>query len=818
MASLSYTIQRISDIIPVNQAIMPYPEQVVLTLIYDSRKLANPANGLFFALQGRRDGHEFIRSAYLGGVRNFIIANTDIDLREYHDANFLYVDDTLRALQQLAEYHRSQFSFPVIGITGSNGKTIVKEWLFQLLSPDRAVYRSPKSYNSQLGVALALWQLDSSYDLAIIEAGISQVGEMDHLREMIKPDIAILTNIGAAHDSGFASHAEKADEKLQLLQDAPVAIFSPKYLHGKTVSAQEVFTWGYRDGDDLQILSVEGSAHGHTSIEVRHKQKRQQAIIPYSDAAAVENVLVCWAVLLCLGIDSREIARRLQLLQPLGMRLELKMGVNNTSIIDDSYSNDISSLAIALDFIKQQQQHSQRTLILSDIPGAERGADRIYQQVADLLGESKINRLIAIGTELPKHASKFGFLDFQTYGSTASFLADWHRLVFHNESILVKGARTFQFEQISKLLTVKSHQTLLEINLNALETNLNSYRSILPKDIKLMVMVKAFSYGSGSFEIANLLQFNHVDYLTVAYADEGVELRKAGISLPIMVMSPDASAFDSVVVHRLEPELYSMSILESFIDYLGQKGIREYPVHIKIDTGMHRLGFQIADIPRLLEIISKTDVVHVSSVFSHLVASEAANEDEFTRMQIALFEEITAEIAKSLPYTFLRHLANTAAISRWPSAHFDMVRLGIGLYGAHEFSIGSNTIRQVGTLKTTITQIKKLKAGDSIGYGRGTILNREAQVATVKIGYADGYDRRFGNGVGTMHINGVMVPTLGNICMDMCMLDVTDVDVKEGDEVIVFGDIAALAKRIGTIPYELLTGISQRVKRVYFYE
>lgn len=813
----TYSICQLNDILSSARAILPFPDAQVNTLLYDSRKLSNHEQALFFALKGRRDGHHYIRDAYDGGVRNFVVAGNYEDHTCFPLANFFFVQDTLRALQQLAAFHRKQFDIPVIGITGSNGKTIVKEWLYQLLSPEYTIHRSPKSYNSQLGVALSLWQLEDIHDMAIIEAGISSAGEMEHLRQMISPDIAILTNVGPVHDDGFASWQQKISEKAMLFEGAEKIVYSPKYTGELSLDGQQAFTWGDEGEVDLKVIQMRSLDRNHNEITAVYREETMRIVIPFTDSAARENAVICWAVLLMLGYGHADIAKRMVALQPMKMRLELKKGINNCSVIDDSYSNDIASLSIALEFLKQQQQHTGQTLILSDIPGVGYDEDKIYGKVARLLKENKINRLITVGPVLQKNREKFSFLFHEAFPDTASFLSSLSPHSFENETILIKGARSFLFERISKALVFKTHETVLEINLNALEYNLNSYKSIIPEDVKLMAMVKAFSYGSGSFEIANLLQFNKVDYLAVAYVDEGVDLRKSGITLPIMVMSPDHTSFEALLTHKLEPEIYGFSILESFTAFLNRHNIKNYPIHVKIDTGMHRLGFQQGDIAELAGKLSATDTVQVSTVFSHLVASGEQAHDDFTLHQLRLFGEVTDTLSRGIGYPFLRHIANTAAIARWPQTHLDMVRLGIGLYGVEEGDC-TRPLQQVGTLKTTITQIRQVMAGDSVGYGRGAVLAKDSTIATVKIGYADGYDRRFGNGVGQMIVNGSMVSTVGNICMDMCMLDVSDTGAQEGDEVIIFGDIAQMAEKIGTIPYEILAGISQRVKRVYFYE
>ncbi|HEY0667926.1 MAG TPA: bifunctional UDP-N-acetylmuramoyl-tripeptide:D-alanyl-D-alanine ligase/alanine racemase [Sphingobacteriaceae bacterium] len=794
------------------------PKATIRTLVTDSRKITDTQQALFFALKGRRDGHLFIDDSYKAGIRNFVISDPEFDRSPYQDANFFLVQDTLRALQDLAGHHRRKFNYPVIGITGSNGKTIVKEWLYQLLAAENNIVRSPKSYNSQVGVPLSVWAMNEENDLAIFEVGISTKGEMDALEKVIKPTIGILTNIGEAHMEGFENIEEKLEEKLKLFKDSDLFIYSPKYTanFAGELPGKDQFTWSYRDKADLEVFDDEVLEDKFQFLRARFDGEDIQCVIPFTDFASIENGIICWASLLAMGYDPEVIDKRLEKLQPVQMRLELKNGINNCSIIDDSYSSDVSSLAIALDFLKQQNQHLRRTLILSDIPGAD---ELVYDTVAPLLENKSVDRLIGVGQRISGFRDKFS-IESYFYDSTEDLLNDISALKLGNETILIKGARSFEFERISQVLTQKVHETVLEINLNALEFNLNYYKTNLKPGVKVMAMVKAFSYGSGSYEIANLLQFNKVDYLAVAYADEGVALRQAGITMPIMVMSPDLLAFDVMIENNLEPEIYSFRILDELEEVLNRKGLKNYPVHIKFDTGMHRLGFIAEETDELLNRISESDTMQIISVFSHLVASDDSRHDDFTRKQLADFESITKKVSSKLDYSVIKHIANTSAISRWQDAQMDMVRLGIGLYGI-ESSNTNSPLQTVTSLKTSISQIRVLQPGETVGYSRMGKLERESRIGTVKIGYADGYRRALGNGVGKMLINGKTVATIGNICMDMCMLDITGINAEEGDEVICFGDkvrVEDIAKVCNTIPYEIITGISQRVKRVYFYE
>ena len=792
----------------------------IRTLLTDSRKLNDPLNALFFALKGRRNGHDFIPDVYKKGVRNFVISDSDFPANNFSDANFFLVKDTLSALQVLAETHRLKFEYPVIGITGSNGKTIVKEWLYQILAPEKNIVRSTKSFNSQLGVPISVWEMGSENDLAIFEAGISKVGEMQNLAEIIHPTIGILTNIGEAHYSGFESIDQKINEKLKLFDSVNLFIYSHKYLSTfkGILPGKNKFTWSFRESADLQVFKIESIENNFSRLHAKYLNKTLEILIPFNDQASIENAVICWATMLALNYDPEIISQRLEKLSPVGMRLELKNGINNCSIIDDSYSLDISSLAIALDFLKQQNQHPRRTLILSDIPGDD--SKLTYDKISNLITDKSVDRLITVGEKIGKYALLFP-CEVQSFKNTAELIENLPFIKFQNETILLKGARTFGFENISRLLTQKVHETVLEINLNALEHNLNYYKTKIGSGTKLMAMVKAFSYGSGSFEIANLLEFNQVDYLAVAYADEGVALKKAGTTLPIMVMSPDSMAFDTIIEHELEPEIYSMRVLNDFVDVLKIKGLSSYPIHIKLDTGMHRLGFMENELDELLLFLNESKLIHVKSVFSHLVASENPEHDLFTKSQISLFTNLSNQISKVLKYPFLRHLANSSGISRWPDAQFEMVRLGIGLYGIDSALTKNSPLQTVTSLKTSISQIKHIPAGDTIGYSREGKMPNGGTIATVKIGYADGYNRKMGNGRGKMLIRGQIVPTIGKICMDMCMIDITGIEADEGDDVIVFNDVIRIediANQIDTIPYEVLTSISQRVKRIYYYE
>ncbi|WP_295121662.1 bifunctional UDP-N-acetylmuramoyl-tripeptide:D-alanyl-D-alanine ligase/alanine racemase [uncultured Chitinophaga sp.] len=832
-----YNAETISKVLKgelLQQTGAPEIEHIVL----DSRKLNFAETSLFIPLvSARRNAHQFIEELYEKGVSNFIISETT-DLQKYPKANVILVKDTLQALHALVAWHRQHFHLPVIGVTGSNGKTIVKEWLYQLLEKDHNIVRSPKSYNSQTGVALSVWQMKADNDLAIFEAGISQPGEMVNLEKLIKPTIGIFTNIGEAHSEGFLNIRQKINEKLVLFMKSDVLIYPKDYLAlnecvlnfhtqvGKreTDKAIQLFAWSRKTDADLRITHCE-KLNNHTRIDALYKEETISISIPFSDEGSIENAINCWALMLYMNIPQTTIQERMERLGNIAMRLELRQGINNSSIINDSYNSDMGSLSIALDFLQQQRQHPNKTVILSDILQSGKSDFSLYEEVAALLEQKGIQQLVGIGRNISREKKIFQQvlgLKSSFYQSTDEFIQEFNPQNFVQETILVKGARVFEFERIGKLLEHKAHQTILEIDLSAVAHNITQYQSLLKPGTKLMGMVKAFSYGSGSFEIANLLQFHGVDYLAVAYADEGVELRRAGITMPIMVMNPEPSTFDAILQWGLEPEIYSMHLLSLFEEEVRAANKLNYPVHIKLDTGMHRLGFEKKDIPELARQLKEHGHFIVKSIFSHLAGSDDPNMDEFTKKQGHLFREMSAELQKSLGYPIIRHIANSAGIHRHADLQFDMVRLGIGMYGIDCSEDMQARLKNVSTLKTTVAQVKHLAPGETVGYGGKWKAEVPSVIATVRIGYADGYSRRLSNGKGQMLIRGKLVPVAGTIAMDMLMLDVTHVpDVKEGDVVIVFGEqlsVQQLATWADTIPYEILTGISQRVKRIYFQE
>lgn len=784
----------------------------VLDISVDSRSLRNTANTLFFALKGNNhNAHDFLNDLYAKGVRYFVVSQ-DVSLPP--DAVVFKVDDTLRALQRFVAFYRKKYTFPVIGITGSNGKTIVKEWLNQLLLPFYNIIKSPKSYNSQVGVPLSVIAINEEHNLGIFEAGISQPNEMDFLEEVIQPTIGILTNIGPAHNEGFSTKEEKLQEKLKLFKNADVLISEKTDLIAlsKPEKAQW-FTWSFNETADVQFKKID------TVLNVKFNNTEFSVDLPFTDLASVENIATCITTLLFLKIDTNYIVEAIPQLQTVQMRLQVKKGMNDCLLIDDSYSSDYQSLKIALDFLEQQKTHQQKTVILSDIFQSGFTPEVLYQKVAQLLNQNHVTRVIGIGNKIGSHLTNVP--QFQSYPDTETFLNDFNLKSFRSETILIKGSRSFQFEKIVAELEEKTHETVLEINLDAISHNLNFYKSKLKPTTKVMVMVKAFGYGNGSYEIAKLLAHHQVSYLGVAFADEGVELRKAGIKIPIVVMNPENSAFSTMIAYNLEPEIYNIEELNTFLQIAENQNLYNYPIHLKLNTGMNRLGFVEKDFDGLINLLKQTNLVEVASIFSHLATSDMPEERDFTLQQIQLFQKWATDIKSQLNINPILHILNTSGIYNFGEYQMDMVRVGIGLYGVGNDTNEDAQLQNVATLKTVVLQINDVEKDATVGYGRRFKAEKKSKIATIAIGYADGIRRSYGNGKGYVLVNNQKAFIAGTVCMDMLMIDVTDVDVKIGDEVIVFGDdlrITEIAKIWETIPYEVMTSISQRVKRIFYKE
>lgn len=818
------TLAQIKDICHPLQCSIADEKVGIQFLAFDSRNVLIPQKTLFFAITtAKNDGHHYIAELWQQGVKNFVITCPVSEFSHFSDANFLQVNNAVTALQQIAAYHRQQFSYPVVGITGSNGKTIVKEWLSQMLAPEFHVVRNPNSYNSQIGVPLSVWQMAPRHNLAIFEAGISQPGEMERLAAVIQPTIGILTNIGAAHNEFFHNNEEKLIEKTKLFKNCQKVIYCSdnplihnyfkqnERFKGKTIS------WGHTEDADYHIDFV-NTTDVHTVVSLNG----QLIDIPFSDAGSIENALHSIVLMLQLNFTLPQINQKLHNLSAVSMRMEMIEGINNSVIINDTYSLDMSSLRIALDFLNAQTQMIRKTVIISDFEQAGNLDTDDYQKINKLLINKGITRLIAVGAGFYAHCAVFDFPEQSFYHNTDELLANLNQEPFHQEIILVKAARSYRFEKVVAALQYKTHQTVMNVNLPAIIHNLSYYRSMLKPETKMVAMVKAQSYGLGDVELINELVYHHVDFLAVAYTDEGIRFRRRSITKPIIVLGAEAHSFEAMIAYNLEPEIFNFHYLEDLANLLTQHtDIKTFNIHIKLDTGMHRLGFDEADLPRLVDFLHQHPQLRIRSIFSHLAAAEDPDEDDFTRGQIALFDKMSSFLISQFDYPILRHILNSAGISRFPEAQYDMVRLGIGLYGFSSVPQDQAHLQNTVTLRTVITQVKTIPANETIGYNRSYKTLKESKIAIIPIGYADGYPRELGNGVGKVFVAGRLVPIVGKICMDMCMIDVTGLEVKEGDEVIVYGDqnpLDKVAASIHRIPYELMTAISKRVQRIYIKE
>lgn len=817
-----YNIEQVSSIIGA-QLVGP-SERIINWLLTDSRSLSFPEATLFFAIHTKRnDGHLYIPELYKRGVRSFVVEYMPENQSDYPDASFLMVQKSLKSLQKLAAACRAEFQIPVIGITGSNGKTIVKEWLNQLLAPDIRIVRSPRSYNSQIGVPLSVWLLNEHSELGIFEAGISEQGEMAALQSIIQPTIGVFTNLGTAHQENFISKEVKCLEKLELFTQAKVLIYnSDSEIVQRCVGQKfknEKLAWSFVNKDCPLFISKVQKGEECTSISYIYHGQEGLFSIPFVTDASVENAIHCLAVCLYLQIPAEVVSKRMALLESVAMRLEVKEAQQGCVLINDSYNSDIQSLDIALDFMNRRpdSKGKQRTLILSDILQTGQSAKQLYLQVAYLLKNRNVTKLIGVGPAISSCCDLFS-CERYFFQTTDDFLKSPLLSQLVNEVVLVKGARQFCFEKITEQMELKVHETILEVNLGALAENINYYRGFMKPETKMVCMVKASGYGTGALEVSKTLQDCGVNYLAVAVADEGVDLRKGGITGEILIMNPEMTSFKTLFEYKLEPEVYSFGLLEALIRAAEKEGVTNFPIHIKLDTGMHRLGFNPKeDIPRLIERLHRQNAVIPRSVFSHFVGSDSPDFDVFSAMQFELFNEASHQLQAGFQHKIIRHICNSAGIERFPERHLDMVRLGLGIYGIN--SINNEVIHSVATLKTTILQIREVPAGDSIGYSRRTVLDRPSRIAAIPIGYADGLNRKLGNRNGYCLVNGQKAPYVGNICMDVCMIDVTDIACQEGDMVEIFGDnlpIRELSDCLGTIPYEVLTSVSTRVKRIYY--
>ncbi len=822
---MHYTIDNITALIGARR--FGSAEATIEWLLTDSRSLAFPETTLFFALRTKLgDGHHYIADLYRRGVRNFVVGTVPENHdTTYPDANFLLVVSPLKALQRLAERHREEYDLPVIGVTGSNGKTVVKEWLYQLLSPSMHVTRSPRSYNSQVGVPLSVWLLSEHSQVGIFEAGISQPGEMQALKAIIQPTIGVMTNIGPAHQENFATIQEKCMEKISLFKDCNAVVYSADDPIISECMATSFFTgdtlaWSTRNADATLFIRKIEKQQCSTLISYRYIGTEHSISIPFTDDASIQDCIHCLAVCLYLHISAEEISQRMAQLEPVAMRLEVIQGVRGCTLINDAYNSDVASLDIALDFMNRrpEQENKPKTLILSDILQTGLQSDELYAQVADMIASRGINHLIGVGTEISAAHSAFKDCQKTFFPSSNALLESGLLDTLNHEIVLIKGSRKFGFEQIAAALSLRVHETTLDVNLEAIAENLNFYRSFMQPDTKITCMVKASAYGAGSVEIAKTLQDRGVDYLAVAVADEGAELRRAGITTGIIVMNPEMTAFNTLFQYDLEPEVYSFKLLNALVRAAEKQGIQAFPVHIKLDTGMHRLGFNpLTDVPQIIDHLKHQTAIVPRSVFSHFVGSDSPDFDEFSAHQFQIFDKASRQLQQAFPHKILRHICNSAGIERFPERHLDMVRLGLGLYGIDP--IDNRRLHNVTSLRTTILQIRNVPKGDSIGYSRRSFVRRDSRIAAIPIGYADGLNRHLGNRGCYCLVNGQKAPYIGNICMDVCMIDVTDIPCQEGDSVEIFGDnlpVTVLSDVLDTIPYEVLTSVSNRVKRVYF--
>jgi alanine racemase len=825
---MTYTIERVATLIGAQR--LGHAEARISFVLTDSRSLCFPEETLFFALRSNRnDGHQYISELYRRGVRCFVVEEVPTQAtNQFGDANFLVVSSTLQALQCLAQRHRETFNIPVVGITGSNGKTMVKEWLYQLLSPQMVITRSPRSYNSQIGVPLSVWLLNSHSQLGVFEAGISQKGEMQALHNIIRPTIAVLTNIGSAHEENFSSAEEKCREKLRLFKGAQVMVYNADdemvtRLLNETEHKGERLAWSVKNHDAAMRITKIDKQPTHTTIHYIYKGGEPNCFsLPFIDDASVCNSIICATVGLHLGLDASTLNLRMSKLEPVAMRLEVKEGLNGCTLINDSYNSDINSLNIALDFMNRRPDHNgqKRTLVLSDILQSGLPDKELYQEVSNLAEQRGVQKFIGIGPKICANKACIALPERYFFNSVADFIRSDVFKTLHNEVVLLKGARSFGFDQLTEQMVKKVHETTLEVNLNAMVNNLNYYRSLMHPNTKLVCMIKADGYGAGAVEIAKTLQDHRADYLAVAVADEGATLRRNGITSNIMVMNPEMTAFKTIFDYDLEPEVYSFRLLEALIKAAEKEGITGFPVHIKLDTGMHRLGFDPdKDMPRLIERLHNQNALIPKSVFSHFAGADADEFDAFSQSQFERFDAGSKMLQAAFEHHILRHIDNSAGIEHFPQRQLDMCRLGLGLYGINPRN--NAIINNVSTLRTTILQMREVKAGDTVGYSRRGTIEHNSVIAAIPIGYADGLNRKLGNRNGYCLVNNQPAQYVGNICMDVAMIDVTGIDCHEGDSVEIFGDnlpVTELSNVLQTIPYEVLTGISNRVNRVYFQD
>jgi alanine racemase len=820
--SETWTVAEVAEAVG-GKYIGPNPKAEIRFLQTDSRKIFQSSRTLFIALiTGSNNGHRYIPELVTMGVPAFLVS--EMPEKSYPKSHFIQVNNTLEALQKLAKAHRDAFRIPVVGITGSHGKTIVKEWAAQMLSKKFALLKNPGSFNSQIGVPLSVWRLRKENEVALFEAGISEKGEMGKLAAIIQPEIGLFTNIGSPHNAQFSSIEEKLEEKLKLFVNSKTIVYCRDHItvHNRIskMEGKQLISWSFADKEASLLAKRVKENSGQTTLEIHWKGTTQLVEMPFTDEPSLENAMHAITLAAHLGVSFAQIAESALHLEPINMRLEIAEALYGCSLINDSYSSDLDALKLALDYQEIHKRNMSKTVVMTDIQQSGETPMELYSKVAQIVHHHKVDRFVGIGEELSKFRYLFGHSAI-FFPNVDALLARWNDLKFENEIILLKGARKFKLEQIAERLRIQEHESRYEIKLPALAHNLSVFRQMLNPKTKIMAMVKAYSYGSGGAEIATLLQYHGVEYLGVAYFNEGASLRKAGIKLPIMVMNSETSAFRGMVRYKLEPEIFSLRSLNTFIKIAEEEGLQEYPIHLKIETGMNRLGLAEEDLMEALEKIRSTDGIRVASVFSHLAASDSLRHEAFSLDQIARFEKASGTIQQSLGYRHLRHILNSGGLDRLGAAHYEMIRLGIGLYGIHSSAEVEKKLELVGALHSHISQIKEVKRGESVGYDRAFVAEKDTRTATIPLGYADGLSRALGMGRGKIYWQGHALPIVGKVCMDMVMADIGHLPIAEGDKVTLFenqNQLRAIANETGTIPYEILTSISQRVRRVYYHE
>ncbi|UEQ75116.1 bifunctional UDP-N-acetylmuramoyl-tripeptide:D-alanyl-D-alanine ligase/alanine racemase [Chryseobacterium arthrosphaerae] len=812
---MNYTVQHIAEI--TNAQVIGDGNLMIRNIAYDSRIIYSTKNTAFIAINTHKNsGEKFIESAIDRGIGVIISEHYD---PEYNNVTWIIVENSVDFLQKLARYHFENSHIQSIGITGSNGKTILKEWLYQCLWNEFPTVKSPKSFNSQIGLPLSLLQINSNHKLGIFEVGISKPDEMEKLEHIFHPQIGLLTHIGTAHAANFSSEEQLIDEKIRLFKDSEVIIYngdnsSVDQKIKKSYSGRKLISYGFKKENNVFIKN---NISRDENIIVEYFGEEISFPAHQRDEATLTNAMALITVLKELNIENKKIVEKINLLKAVEMRLESIEGIKGNIIIDDSFNLDLDSLKTALQFLKEYNK-SKKSLVLTDIVGVNVNSQELYEEVSELVNEQRFDSVFLIGDEISKFSELFKAKTY-TFIDTKELIESKHLTEIENQIILLKGARKFEIEKLKDILELRKHDTVLEVNLNAILHNINYHKSLLKPGTKMMAMVKANAYGLGSFEVSEFLQHHHIDYLGVAYVDEGVELRKKGITTPIIVMNPEQHSYQTIIEYDLEPEIYSFRVLELFYEAVQKSGYdKKYPIHIKLETGMHRLGFKDFELDQLSETLSGKNL-KVQSMFSHLSSSDMPEERAFTLKQFEVFERNSSYLIEKLGYTPIRHILNSSGITSYSDHQYDMVRIGIGMLGESSDNEIQKQLQSVVSFKTVISQISMVEGGESVGYSRRYKADHLTRIATVPVGYADGIPRLIGNQVGSLGVNKTLAPIVGNICMDMMMINVDNIpNVKEGDTVTVFNAKPSLKEFAGyckTITYEVLTSISPRVKRIY---